>query len=132
MTREMNEIETMFFEAFCRICPSQVSELEPQAVIGIYKADFKIRYYVIEIDGHEFHKTKEQREYDYARERYFQKHGYFVVRFMGTEIFLDADKCVRDLVEITEAYLSLMKKRFSEIPQEMVVKKKSRKRVNST
>lgn len=110
----MNKIEQMFYEAFCRICPTQADVIETQVVIGLYKVDFRLKYYVIEIDGHDYHKTKEQREYDYNRERYLQRHGYFVVRFTGTEVFLDADKCVHELADITDAYLELMRRRFPE------------------
>jgi very-short-patch-repair endonuclease len=96
----MNEIEQMFYDAFIdeyvnpenKLCCSQ--EIEAQVVIGLYKVDFIINgKYVIEIDGHDYHKTKEQREYDYTRDRYLIKRGYVVIRFTGTEVFLQPDKC---------------------------------------
>ena len=109
----MNEIESMFFEAFngvlerCKSDSGYANDfpfilfwLKPQVVVGIYKVDFIFNDCVIEIDGHEFHKTKEQREYDYVRERYLMKKGYKIIRFMGTEVFLDPHKCVMEMIEI--------------------------------
>lgn len=113
----MNEIESKFFEAFNQVLKRYKSDSEyannspfilffikPQVVIGIYKVDFIYNDCVIEIDGHENHKTKEQREYDYVRERYLMKKGYKVIRFMGTEVFLDPHKCVMEMIEIGDVF----------------------------
>lgn len=110
---KMNEIETKFFNAYLEELkrfsydaeyannyPYYLWYLKPQEVIGIYKVDFLFDEYVVEIDGHEFHKTKEQREYDYKRERYLMRNGYKVIRFMGTEVFLDPQKCVMEMIEM--------------------------------
>lgn len=110
----MNEIESKFHEEYNQVVkrykedqdyadtfPCYLYFLKPQVVIGIYKVDFLYNDdCVIEIDGHENHKTKEQREYDYTRERYLMKKGYKVIRFMGTEVFLDPLKCVMEMIEI--------------------------------
>jgi len=90
----------MFFEAWCDM-GEEISSIEPGAIIGPYKVDFLIyKNAVIEIDGHEAHKTKEQRDYDYKRERYLQKEGYVVIRFMGTEVFLSAKQCAEEAMNI--------------------------------
>ena len=99
----MNKIEQMFFDAWNgdEYC-SYDDDLVPGKIIGPYKVDFYyetkelniVSRFVIEIDGHESHKTKEQRDYDYKRERYLQKQGCCVIRFMGTEVFLDAQTCI--------------------------------------
>lgn len=96
----MNEIEQKFYDAFIEeIC----EEIESGVVIGPYKVDFLYETnIVIEIDGHEAHKTKEQRDKDYKRERYLQREGYVVVRFTGTEVFLDAASCAKDVSAIHE------------------------------
>jgi len=103
---KMNEIERQFIETFDNLNELGVIEtcfsLESQKSIGIYKVDFLYGTCVIEIDGHEYHKTKEQREHDYKRERYLMKKGYNVIRFMGTEIFLDPIKCVTEAIEFGE------------------------------
>lgn len=78
--------------------------LEPGMIIGPYKVDFLYGNCVIELDGYDFHKTKEQRDHDYKRERYLQKRGYIVIRFTGTEVFLEARKCVIDMVYISNLH----------------------------
>ena len=107
----MNEIEQKFCDAFCEYMEYETLEdqntsencgfmkLYPQKTIGIYKPDFVLGNLVIEIDGHDFHKTKEQRKKDYEKERYFIKEGYLPIRFMATEVFLDADLCVAEVME---------------------------------
>ena len=90
----MNEIEQMFYDAWDEELWNDDNELctdhgiVSQVVIGIYRVDFVIdEEYVIEIDGFEYHKTKEQREKDYKRERYLMRHGFTVIRFTATEIY---------------------------------------------
>ena len=110
MRRQMNAIEKRFFDALepyllsvnLPLCSAPKSNyITAQAVIGIYQVDFLFNEkYVIEIDGHEFHKTKEQREYDYKRDRYLKLQGYTVIRFMGTEVFLDPVSCWGDVFKI--------------------------------
>lgn len=107
----MNEIEKAFYNAFINKCQQKYGShlelmtfqywIEYGKVIGPYKVDFLFdKKIVVEIDGHDYHKTKEQRDYDYKRERYLMKNGYFVVRFMGTEVFLTPEQCIEDLFEI--------------------------------
>lgn len=117
----MNEIEQRFYNSFLfykeecnlelpykkiveifEVLPS--GEIESQVVIGPYKVDFVYDRCVIEIDGHDNHKTKEQRDYDYKRERYLQKQGYIVVRFTGTEVFLNSRSCVREMIRINNVF----------------------------
>lgn len=117
----MNEIERKFAEALCRECgvdsledmPDEeehcLSLCEPQKPIGIYIVDFYMEdcsnnKYAVEIDGHESHKTKIQRYEDYVRERFLQKQLITVIRFTGSEVFVDAGKCVKDCLEIIDAY----------------------------
>lgn len=102
----MNKIEEMFYDAYQELTGNQdvfdIFSVQPQCVVGIYKVDFVINTVAVEIDGHEYHKTKEQRESDYKRERYLIRNGYIPVRFMATEVFLDAEKCVKEAFEIAE------------------------------
>jgi very-short-patch-repair endonuclease len=113
----MNEIESRLFEEFNKVLERYKNEkgyaesfpyllffLNPQEIIGIYKVDFLYNDCVVEIDGDESHKTKEQREYDYVRERYLMKKGYKIIRFMGTEVFLDPHKCVMEIIEIGDLF----------------------------
>lgn len=50
----------------------------------------------IECDGHDYHKTKEQRTKDSNRDRQLILDGWTVFRFTGTEIF-SKDNCAHDL-----------------------------------
>lgn len=70
-----------------------------------YKPDFMIKLgdggYAIEIDGYEWHeKTKEQAINDRKKDRAYIKAGYIPVRFLGSEIYHDAKKCVEDFIEL--------------------------------
>ena len=114
----VNDIEKMFYDAYIceyvnpenKLCCTQ--EIEPQVVIGIYKVDFVINgEFVIEIDGHAWHNTKEQREQDYKRERYLLKNGYTVIRFMGTEIFLSCNLFAKETLMLVE---TLIMRRFDD------------------
>ena len=103
----MNEIEQRFFDAFIQY--EEPTAITAQVPIGIYIADFVLYKgnmipSVVEIDGHEFHKTKEQRFADYKKERYFMSEGYTVIRFMGSEVFVNAEKCVEEAVNLACAF----------------------------
>jgi very-short-patch-repair endonuclease len=67
-----------------------------------YRIDFMVfwngRAVAVELDGHEGHKTKDQRQHDYERERWLQEHGLRVVRWTGSDVYADAKSCVRQLV----------------------------------
>jgi very-short-patch-repair endonuclease len=129
----MNQIEQMFYDAFIdeSVNPEHKlqcsQEINDQVVIGIHIADFVINdKYIIEIDGHEWHKTKEQRYDDYRRERYLIGLGYIVIRFTGSEVFVDPRQCavetlrlVNDLTlmqldEAHETYWKIEEKRLKE------------------
>lgn len=117
----MNSIENRFAAALCAECnvfsfedmPNEeehcLSLCEPQKPMGIYIVDFYMEdasnnKFVVEIDGHESHKTKQQRYEDYVRERWLQKQMITVIRFTGSEIFVDAKKCAKECLEIIDAY----------------------------
>lgn len=113
----MNEIEQKFFTAYLDYwgitAEDESCVLIPDFQIDIYKVDFIYQEkYVIEIDGHDFHKTKEQRFQDYQRERYLQKKGYTVIRFMGTEVFLNPEQCIEELLEIVDVYEQIISDSF--------------------
>lgn len=100
----MNEIEQMFYDAFLDI--DTEDNIKSQVPVGIYVVDFviELRYIrvAIEIDGHEAHKTKEQRYRDYVRERFLMNMGHIVVRFTGSEVFVNSRKCAREALHIAE------------------------------
>lgn len=81
--------------------------LIPQLVIGTYRVDFAVIGYgvkiVVEVDGHDFHeRTKEQAQRDKKRDRDLQAEGWSVLRFTGSEIYADADRCAREIMAMVK------------------------------
>ncbi|MDC7251612.1 endonuclease domain-containing protein [Wohlfahrtiimonas chitiniclastica] len=67
-----------------------------------YRVDFILRdaRLIIELDGHEYHSSKEQLEKDAIRQRYLSRAGYTVIRFTGREIVRDSESCVAEVRDI--------------------------------
>jgi very-short-patch-repair endonuclease len=69
-----------------------------------YRPDFIVFYggqaVVVELDGHEGHKSKEQRRYDAERERWFKARRLAFVRWTGSDVHQDVAGCVRELMDI--------------------------------
>ena len=94
----MNEIEKIFYDAFIDElnCRPGIT-IESQFQISKYRVDFLVNNeFIIEIDGHEYHKTTDQREADYYRERQLQHMGYTVIRFTGTEVYHSPYNCAME------------------------------------
>jgi very-short-patch-repair endonuclease len=83
-----------------------------QIPIGQYRVDILIqdatlpfeigkpRFMVVECDGHDFHeKTKAQARRDKQRDRFLQSKGFKVLRFTGSEIWEDPEKCAAEIIE---------------------------------
>lgn len=69
-----------------------------QISVAGYRVDFTVSHAaakaVVECDGHDYHeRTKEQAKHDRGADRAFQRAGYRVLRFTGSEIYRDAEKC---------------------------------------
>lgn len=75
-------------------------DVSPQVESCGYRLDFAVGRLAIEIDGHDFHKSIEQRTRDAARDRRLLRDGWTVIRFTGSEIWADVDGCVAEVVEI--------------------------------
>lgn len=95
-------------QEFFAVASLRISDLQPQFPIGPYFADFAIppRRLVIELDGHEWHSTVEQRTRDAKRGRGLLLAGWRVVRFTGTEIRRGVHRCVDELLEIIDSLAS--------------------------
>jgi len=101
----VNEIEQKFYDAFLSYA-SPIEKIQAQVPFEIYTADFVIYPdafipSIVEIDGHDFHKTKMQRLRDYQRERYFMSLGYSIIRFMASEVYVDAGRCAIDAMRLS-------------------------------
>ena len=87
-------LEQMFYElAFLDL------HIYPQHKVGKYSLDFAIpeKMIAIELDGHEYHKTKYQRTHDAQRDRWLYGQGWHVLRFTGTEIYKNLDQCISEI-----------------------------------
>lgn len=69
---------------------------------GRFRVDFILKdaRLIIELDGHDYHSTKEQLENDAIRQRYLSRAGYTVIRFTGREINNNPSSCVSEVREI--------------------------------
>ena len=111
---EMNEMEKRFFDRASRLISELVPQFEVVTISGKkYRLDFakivkyglsgeKILKIAIELDGHESHKTKEQRTKDAEREQDLKLNGWEVIRFTGTQIYKDIDHCVDVAAKLIE------------------------------
>lgn len=101
---------------------NQIDEIAAQYPVGRYRADFaicrKVRFYrqelhqspivIVECDGHDFHeRTKEQAARDKRRDRELQLSGPYVLRFTGSEIFHDPNKCAEQVDEFLEEHIAI-------------------------
>lgn len=70
----------------------------------VYRPDFIVFYAgqaaVVEIDGHEGHKTREQRTEDAERQQWFEARLLRVFRWTGSQVYASAAECVNQLLEI--------------------------------
>lgn len=91
-------IEKLFFEA----CKTEGIFMEPQYRVGKYRIDFAlpIQRIAVEIDGHDYHKTKEQRTRDAARDRWLTIEGWTVIRFTGSEVYANPEACTSQIREL--------------------------------
>jgi len=69
------------------------AKFKRQHSIGGYIIDFYCQKYklIVELDG-EVHNTKEAKEYDAVRDKFFNELGYKVVRFKNEEVEKDVEK----------------------------------------
>lgn len=56
----------------------------------------------VELDGHNYHKTKEQRTADAQRHRWLELNDWRVIRFTGTEIHHNVASCVQQTIQFLE------------------------------
>jgi very-short-patch-repair endonuclease len=74
---------------------------------GKYRLDFLVFYdgaaVGVELDGHEWHKTREQRSRDASRDRWFQARKIQIVRFTGSQVNANVQGCVSELLNVVRA-----------------------------
>jgi very-short-patch-repair endonuclease len=101
---KLTPIEAPFYDAMKETELTFAVQPRVQGPDQMFRPDFIVFYggraVVVEIDGHEGHKTREQRSHDAARERWFQQRGMPVVRFTGSQVWADAGSCVEELLSV--------------------------------
>jgi hypothetical protein len=92
-------IEISFWEKAKPLIP----ELQREAWIDKkHRVDFLVpsKKVIIELYGYKYHSTKDKITKDAGRERFLQGQGYRVIRFTGTEVYKDPQKCVDEVLSI--------------------------------
>lgn len=102
LSKAESPIEKKFYQEM--LCAG-IDGYEFQYPIFGYRLDvaFPALKLAVELDGYEFHSSKEARNNDTARDRKFSANGWAVVRFTGSQIFQSVDSCIGELIGILEA-----------------------------
>lgn len=98
-------IENAMWTAFLELIRFPYDELSlpvPQYQLNGYRLDFAWPEHkvAVEVDGHDYHKTKEQRSYDAKRDRELIKKGWTTLRFTGSDVHKDADAVADEVIQI--------------------------------
>jgi very-short-patch-repair endonuclease len=114
-------IEKLLFQEFNKLAPFKKDvkgvvsrlgtlEIRPQFEVGRYRLDFAVQsdcrssVIAVEVDGHDFHeRTKEQATRDKSRDRELVARGWQVLRFTGSEVFRDAQKCMSEILALAQS-----------------------------
>lgn len=62
---------------------------------------------VIECDGYDYHSTKEQIKADNKRQREIEEKGYVFLRFSGSEIYNETEKCVEAIFKKVDSLVNM-------------------------
>ena len=69
-----------------------------------FRPDFLVFYdggaVAVELDGHDFHKSKEQRGKDAEKQNWFAGRKITTIRFTGSQVFADSSACVAQILDI--------------------------------
>lgn len=108
-----NDINSQTNKRSCELCPQ--SEIE--AGEKTYYADFAVflvgfdtvdddivevylkRPLIIELDGQDYHSSKQQRNKDYKRENDLKLAGYDIMRFTGSQVYNDVYGCLEQVYQ---------------------------------
>lgn len=100
----LTPIEVPFYDALRET--GLVFAVQPwiQGVETRFRLDFLVFYdggmVAVELDGHDSHRTKEQRERDARRDRWFAERKVRTLRWTGSEVTRNPPECVRQLLQI--------------------------------
>lgn len=106
-------LESPIEEAFwCALPSSLQSVCQPQYPADPYRLDFAFPSVMlaVELDGHDYHSSRDQRTHDARRDRVLKMAGWETIRFTGSEIHADVAGCVS---EVAKFYNKLRDKRVA-------------------
>jgi very-short-patch-repair endonuclease len=92
---------------------SNLGHFTPQVKVEGYRVDFALTNVpgvpllnvVIELDGHDYPSSRDQRNHLTARDRALMKAGWQVVRFTASQINSDCEGCVRETVALVREWM---------------------------
>jgi very-short-patch-repair endonuclease len=103
-SHELTPIEAPFYDALAETGLTFSTQTSIRHADKQYRLDFLVWYdgrtVAVELDGHDYHKTREQRTRDAERDRWLGARGIRVVRFTGSEVHANPEKCVRELLDV--------------------------------
>jgi very-short-patch-repair endonuclease len=103
-SHELTPIEEPFYDALAETGLTFSTQTWFQHADRKLRVDFVVWYdgraVVVELDGPDYHKTREQRTKDAKRDRWLGARGIRVVRFTGSEVHADPAGCVRELLDV--------------------------------
>lgn len=101
---ELTPPEAKFYDALVETGLTFFVQPWAQYVETSLRPDFVIPYgsklYAVEIDGHDWHKTKDQRGRDAMKTRFFAARGIRVIPFTASQVWKNAAGCVRELHDV--------------------------------
>jgi very-short-patch-repair endonuclease len=97
-------IEIRFWETCCQLRLPALAGLAPEHRVAGYRIDFALpdRKIGIELDGFASHSSTADIAKDRRRQRLLEGHGWYIIRFGGSEIHRDAEGCVRQAAYLIE------------------------------
>lgn len=106
-TRDLSPIEQAFWNAYLEIRPPDLEGIVPQYCFKQYILDFAIPdiRIDIELDGWEFHSSKDKFSDDRLRDRRLTWNNWYVIRFSGRQVANDPGGCVRDAAFLVNRYM---------------------------
>jgi very-short-patch-repair endonuclease len=106
--------------SFWEVAKPRIPDLQREVWVDRkYRVDFLVpnQKVVIELYGYKYHNSKQKLTKDAERERYLQRNGYQVVRFTGSEVHKDVDRCVTEALAIIHSQRRPIPKELVQTPQ---------------
>ena len=104
---KLTPIEVPFYDALRETGLTFAVQPWIQGTDKHYRVDFLVFHdgecIAVELDGHDWHKTKEQRSKDAARGRWLAARKIQTIRWTGSQVFADPQGCVSELLNVLRA-----------------------------